>query len=229
LTAYLQIFNTFVWNVQRWIAEDQQKNTSETSEVNEAKANMKEVSLLVQELLIHHKWKLEAGEEEPEDEITEDFSQMYSKPTEEEPLNDMEQLNQMEKETDDAEEELDKDVKVIPNYISMTEAVMQRCTHALPSPNKEQQLLAISTLTIGIQVLASHEDQLLPMVHRIWSPLLQRFSPTQDIVVLRHSFELLCTMAQAAKGFLKKRTLDKVLPSLSNFLRKQVEISRKQR
>ncbi|KAF4519601.1 hypothetical protein B566_EDAN003768 [Ephemera danica] len=190
--------------LDRWLKEEQGQNKDKEMDKVKEEEKMPQMSLLVQQLAIHHKWKLETGE---------NFE------------NDMECEEQK---IPDVPEEQEEPVNV-PNYIKMTEAVMQRCTHVLPSPNKNRQAIALATLKIGIQILASHEDQLLPMVHRIWSPLLQRFSPSEDIVILRHSFELLCEMAHVAKCFLRKRTLDKVLPSISNFLKKHAEVSSKQR
>lgn len=194
-----------MWNLQRWLVNDKPETYCQGERVTKSLClDVKDSnSLLVNELLVHHKWRVTTGEEEEED-INEETIELAKEPKEE-------------------------SEKSVPNYVKMTEAVMSRCLHALPSPVKERQLIALATLKTGVQILAPHENQLLPMVHKIWSPLLQRFSPSQDVVVLRHSFDLLCTMAHAAKSFLRKRTLNKVLPSITTFLKRQATETRKQR
>lgn len=203
LTAYLQVFHTFVLSVQKWLVEEREGKKRNQGEEGKKLGGQHSVeSLLVKELRLHQKWKLATGEENNEEEVSE---------------------------KDDEGSAPESKETIIPNYVVMTEAVMLRCVHALPSQDRERQLIALSTLNKGVQILAQHEDQLLPMVHRIWSPLLQRFSQNQDIVVLRQSFELLCTMAHSAKNFLRNRALDKVLPSITSFLLKQSAETRKQR
>lgn len=77
--------------------------------------------------------------------------------------------------------------------------------------------------------MAPHEDQLLPLVHKIWSPLVQRFTLGQDVVILRLSFELLCVLASTSKSFIRHRCLEQVLPSICLFVKKQASVTQKQR
>ncbi|CAG2063496.1 unnamed protein product, partial [Timema podura] len=99
--------------------------------------------------------------------------------------------------------------------------------HFLPSHDRNLQLLVISILTEGVQVLAVCQDQLLPIVHLVWSPLVGRFDPGSDPLIVKRSFELLCVLAQLARDFIRTRTLSVVLPSLCKFLIDTAPTSRK--
>jgi TELO2-interacting protein 1 len=89
--------------------------------------------------------------------------------------------------------------------------------------------MALRVLKKGLPLMAPHEDQLLPLVHKIWSPLVQRFSLDQNVVVLRLSFELLCVLASTSKSFIRHRCLEQVLPSICQFVEKQATVTQKQR
>lgn len=57
-------------------------------------------------------------------------------------------------------------------------------------------------------ILCEKENQLLPVVHKMWAPLVNRFKYDQDDpLIMRRSFELLCVMAVTARDFIKNRAL----------------------
>lgn len=58
--------------------------------------------------------------------------------------------------------------------------------------------------------MLSHEDQLLPVVHKIWSPL-KYVLINSDYLGKQHAFQLLIVLAHAAKDFIRARTLRQVL------------------
>jgi len=89
--------------------------------------------------------------------------------------------------------------------------------------------MALRILKKGLPIIAPFENQLLPFVHKLWSPMVQRFSPSQDVVVLRLSFELLCVTASTSKSFIRRRCLEQVLPSICQFIEKQANVTQKQR
>nr|CAD7392707.1 unnamed protein product [Timema cristinae] len=113
--------------------------------------------------------------------------------------------------------------KVIAVFVVSASSVL----HFLPSHDRNLQLLVISILTEGVQVLAVCQDQLLPIVHQVWSPLVGRFSQGSDPLIVRRSFELLRVLAQLARDFIRTRTLSVVLPSLCKFLIETAPTSRK--
>nr|CAD7258809.1 unnamed protein product [Timema shepardi] len=114
-----------------------------------------------------------------------------------------------------------------PTHIVLAANILKSVLHFLPSHDRNLQLLVISILTEGVQVLAACQDQLLPIVHLVWSPLVGRFNQGSDPLIVKRSFELLRVLAQLARDFIRTRTLSVVLPSLCKFLIETAPTSRK--
>ncbi|XP_012286290.1 TELO2-interacting protein 1 homolog [Orussus abietinus] len=113
-----------------------------------------------------------------------------------------------------------------PDYVTMIEEVADRCLHFLPSKDKDTSLLVMSTLRECILILADWEDRLLPLVHKLWHPLVARFQDSDPLMVAR-AWELLHTVVRTSKDFLKSRALTQVLPALSDFLDRSAKESYK--
>lgn len=95
----------------------------------------------------------------------------------------------------------------IPELAKLLVLVLERCLHFLPCQSVEHQFLAIRTLGVGLKALEPFTDTVLPLVHKIWSPLVGRFKATQPPLILRTAFELLQTMTLIAKDFLSSRII----------------------
>lgn len=83
---------------------------------------------------------------------------------------------------------------------------MKRCLHFLPSQNFTESLLAMSTLKEGAFILKKWEDELLPIVHELWHPLVDRFGNANPLVI-NQAWQLLCCLAQVSESFIRSRTL----------------------
>jgi hypothetical protein len=93
-----------------------------------------------------------------------------------------------------------------PVHIKLTASILGRSLHYLPSKNQARRLLVLDILKNGLLVLKDWEDELLPIVHQIWSPLVDRFKDTEEAVVVNYSFQLLVVLAQLSKEFIRSRT-----------------------
>lgn len=91
-------------------------------------------------------------------------------------------------------------------HINLTVAVLSRSLHFLPSKDKTKKLLALDILSNGLEILRDFENELLPIVHQIWSPLVQRFKEFDEPLIINHSFLLLVTLARLSKEFIRMRT-----------------------
>nr|XP_033325327.1 TELO2-interacting protein 1 homolog isoform X1 [Megalopta genalis] len=105
----------------------------------------------------------------------------------------------------------------LPPYVKMIKDVMQHCLHFLSSKEVEKSLLALSTLQEGLEILAEWENQLLPIVHLLWHPLVDRFQD-ENVLIINRAWQLLNVLGHVSKDFIKFRTLKQVLPALSKFL-----------
>lgn len=94
--------------------------------------------------------------------------------------------------------------KELPQHIQMTLIILNRCIKYISTRNKMDKCLAIDSIRIGIEIIQSFENELLPMVHAIWTPFVERFLE-QDVVVLRKCFNLLIVLGRVANDFIYKR------------------------
>lgn len=94
-----------------------------------------------------------------------------------------------------------------PEHIKLTVLILQRTLHFLPSKSKETKILSLEILRNGLEVIKDWEDELLPIVHQIWSPLVNRFKEDNDPLIFNLSFQLLITLARLAKDFIRSRTV----------------------
>lgn len=95
----------------------------------------------------------------------------------------------------------------------MIEDVMKHCLHFLPSKEIQKSLIAMSTLQEGLEILANWENQLLPIVHLLWHPLVDRFHDG-NVLLINRAWQLLNTLADVSKDFIRSRTLKYVFYNL---------------
>lgn len=130
-------------------------------------------------------------------------------------------------ESEDVEDIADPDVKVeLPLHLKITKDVFERCVHLLSDPSLRLRLKVLDVLELCVHVLSQRENELLPLAHRCWPPLLQRLIADDPLAVLR-AFRVLCTLGEACGDFLRRRVSKEVLPRLSASLARQAPISAK--
>ena len=59
--------------------------------------------------------------------------------------------------------------------------MLEKCVHFLSSKSVWLRLLVLDTIKTGIQAISQSEDQLLPIIHRIWPPLVKRFTDDEQV------------------------------------------------
>lgn len=130
-------------------------------------------------------------------------------------------------ECEDAEDAFGSDVKQeLPPHLNISKDVMERCIHLLSDPSLRVRLKVLDVLELCVVVLSEKENELLPMAHRCWPPLLQRLTADDPLAVLR-AFRVLCTLGETCGDFLRRRVSKEVLPKLSSSLTRQAPISAK--
>lgn len=109
----------------------------------------------------------------------------------------------------------------------LTEQIMEQCVNLISSDYDENKILALKTATCGFRVLKDEENTLLPLVHKVWTPLVRRLTGdySRNLEVNLCAFECLVAMASCAKDFIKSRTLDLIIPRLCLFLETQAKSS----
>lgn len=88
----------------------------------------------------------------------------------------------------------------------MIEEVMKNCLHFLPSKDVEKSIMAMLTLQEGLRILTQWENQLLPIVHLLWHPLVDRFHHS-NLIIVNRAWQLLKVLSVVSKDFIRSRTL----------------------
>ena len=162
--------------------------------------------------------------------------------------NDSEPISDNEEEVDENETgETDK--KNVPFYVELTEKILDRCIHIMSNTDSKVRLIVLNIVIEGLRCLKPFEglslfidfciplkliyyffnrlsDHLLPMAHKLWSPLVDRFAD-KDIIVMKRSFHCLQVMSKTCGDFIRQRTIKEVFPKILSFLSSQSKISYK--
>ncbi|XP_052866264.1 TELO2-interacting protein 1 homolog [Anopheles cruzii] len=106
----------------------------------------------------------------------------------------------------------------IPSHLQLVLRILSVNFKFVASSNEAERIVALSTINEGIHIVHRHENQLLPLVHNIWFNLTERFTDKSP-AVLSNALDLLVTLAKLAKDFIRKRSIDDVLPKLYLFMK----------
>lgn len=101
---------------------------------------------------------------------------------------------------------LDEKDKKLPTHIKIIVEIMKRCLHFLPLKDVQKSLIAMQILQEGLPILVEWENELLPIVHQLWHPLIDRFNDKNALVINR-SWQLLHVLADISNDFIRHRTL----------------------
>lgn len=98
------------------------------------------------------------------------------------------------------------------------------CTNLVSHPSKEVRLYLVDLIRDLCQNLSQNTNEFLPMVHKLWSPLCQRFN-LDDYIVKSKIIYLLFDLSLLCGDFLGSRFIKEFLPKLSLFMKQQAKIS----
>lgn len=132
----------------------------------------------------------------------------------------------MNEEKEEEEESAKKKEEKLPD-VELTEKILTHCINLMSSNYSETKILAMRAAASGFKVLKDEENTLLPLVHKLWTPLVCRLTGDYNLnlEVNLSAFECLISMAESAKDFIKSRTLDSIIPRLCLFLDSQANKS----
>lgn len=109
----------------------------------------------------------------------------------------------------------------------LTERIIEHSVNLISSNYDETKVIAMKTASRGFCILRNDENVLLPLVHKVWAPLICRLTSdySRNLEVNLCAFECLIAMAFQAKDFIKGRTLDSIIPRICTFLESQARLS----
>jgi len=88
----------------------------------------------------------------------------------------------------------------------MVKDILGQVIKFISTDNQAQQIAALECFSSGLPLLADYENELLPLVHLVWQPLVEKFRQ-KDALVLNRCFTLLHLLGVHAKDFILKRSL----------------------
>ncbi|XP_030369469.1 uncharacterized protein LOC115620397 [Scaptodrosophila lebanonensis] len=124
----------------------------------------------------------------------------------------------VEKENEPEPEDSLSTAPTLPRHIQMTKDILHQIVKLVSCTEQTQQILALECLATGIPLLVDYEDELLPLVHLMWQPLIEKCRQ-KDALVLNRCFDLLQILGVYAKDFILKRSVSDVIPQLKLFLK----------
>lgn len=116
------------------------------------------------------------------------------------------------------------DPKDAPKDIQLIVNILERCCFLLHTRDRDVALVLLDTIELGCLALRDWENNQLPVLHKVWKPLLLRIKDTDTIVTLR-AITVCCIMVTSSGDFLRKRCLQELLPLVNKFLSCQSAVS----
>uniref|UniRef100_A0A5K3ET00 Non-specific serine/threonine protein kinase n=1 Tax=Mesocestoides corti TaxID=53468 RepID=A0A5K3ET00_MESCO len=129
-----------------------------------------------------------------------------------------------EEEPTQKEDENGEKPKVYPDQIRLVEEIMLRSIHLMSCESPRLRVSSMSLLCDGCGLLRDHEDLLLPLVHKIWSPLIARMRDRHPAVVEK-AFELFSVLASVSGTFIRSRATSDLIGALVTFLERGASVS----
>ncbi|XP_060802163.1 TELO2-interacting protein 1 homolog [Amyelois transitella] len=203
LELYLKVFVTFMECILRWFPVE---------EVNEHTCTKTEIDLF-------------GGLSEYIQGIEEAERLMNSDEFERSPGQSVEEMYREDLQKNDEEDILDYDDTVtvekppLPQHVRVTITVIKRCVNFVTSRRLLQALLAMRVLSLAFPVLGPYEDELLPLVHQSWAPLVTVMETGIELA-LRRAVHLMLVLASLSKDFILSRAEKDVLPHMYFYLKK---------
>ena len=140
-------------------------------------------------------------------------------------LDKLEDKNQDQLEDDDKNEEEESEKKV-QLHVKLQSKCLTICAHLISHPFKQVRLLVLDLIKELSRNLAEHTNEFLPLVHKLWAPICQRFS-YDDLIVKSKIVYLMFDLSVLCGEFISSRFCKEFLPRLCSFMSEQAKISLK--
>ncbi|XP_059058577.1 TELO2-interacting protein 1 homolog [Achroia grisella] len=198
LYDYLQVFLTFMECIRKWYPlEDTNKTVN-----NNENSNIDIFSDLKEYIKNTEESERLMSNEEFEHETGKSVEEMYK-----------EDLKSKQDGLLDYDDRVTEEKPPLPQHIKVTTTIINRCIHFITSRSRDEAILALQVVNTGLRQLQHHQDELLPLVHKCWAPLVASFM-AEDIPRVTKALDLLLTLADVSKDFIFSRTVKEVLPKI---------------
>lgn len=83
--------------------------------------------------------------------------------------------------------------------------ILKQVITQLTSKKRELKIMVLDTINIGLDLIKSNENELLPAVYLMWDILIQQCFQGNDTVLLQYCFRVITKLSEYAKEFVRKR------------------------
>ncbi|KAG5673686.1 hypothetical protein PVAND_003711 [Polypedilum vanderplanki] len=111
-----------------------------------------------------------------------------------------------------------KEEEKLPLHIEIILRILNTSLPFFASKDQNEIISTHEIFRMAIPILQIYEKEFLPMIHKMWYPFTKQFQGN-NFVILQHSFELLTVIAHYAKDFIYKKSIDKIIPIINEFLK----------
>ncbi|CAK1541267.1 unnamed protein product [Leptosia nina] len=205
LYLYLQVFRTFLSCIYKWFPEFTHRPVKPPdteidvlSDVMEYIKSEREADMLM-------------GTSEEDAKTVEE---MYA-----------DDLKRKEDDVLDYDDTVTNETPPLPKHIEVTIMILKRCINFISTEKMDDAIMTLEILNLGFPLLRDFENELLPLVHLCWAPLVTRFEDSNTTIV-KGAIDLVVTLATLSKEFIMHRTVKEVLPQIYSRLQKLAAMSR---
>ena len=114
----------------------------------------------------------------------------------------------------------------IPLNIKLQSKCLTMCTHLIAHPFKQIRLYIIELIGELSKNLVEYTNEFLPLVHKLWSTICQRFT-YDDLIIKAKIVYLLFDLSVLCGDFISSRFSKEFLPRLCFFMSDQAKLSLK--
>lgn len=218
---FVRVFDVLVTSISKWFSPEQRSNERIASSAakNAKRMQMKTTQDVVRFFVDYKRQTSIVNDmEKNEEEVDVDDDAGVENDIKYEDLNgDDDDV----KESDDCSKTKDP-----PQHVKLVKEILEKCQHLLTSSDPRVRLLVLNVVGQSCLILKPFQDDLLPLVHKVWKPFVRRFSDAEQVVAMK-AFDTLRLIGFAAEDFLRRRVVDDVLPSVVKTLQKLGTVSLK--
>lgn len=122
--------------------------------------------------------------------------------------------------------DVEEEKKETPLHVKLQTKCLELCTHLISNAFKSVRMNIIDLISELSLNLAEHTNDFLPLAHKLWQPLMQRFS-LDDLLIKSKIVNLVFDLSVYSNDFLASRFTKEFMPRLNKFMQDQSKLSLK--
>lgn len=187
MSSFLKVFQMILFRINKWNVSTATTHDEHSSAIDDSEIELRQNWLKILQ---------PAADEFDEHSCAETFDETKFREDQEQKLND-------EIEANDEMDETTKELPLAP-YMDVTIQIMKRFIKYISTKSQLDKCIVLESIVCGLNILRVKDNQLLPIVHLIWKPFVERFKEN-DPIVLRRCFQLLIKLGEVSRDFIYQR------------------------